>query len=76
MTNYKCIVTMKNGSHKIVRMAKNVMAHVVYEFRKFQQNIFSDIVLLELPADVYLMLNDVKSLLFINEWTGEKLEVA
>lgn len=76
MTNYKCIVTMKNGSHKIVRMAKNVMAHVVYEFRKFQQSIFSDIVLLELPADVYLMLNDVKSLLFINEWTGEKLEVA
>lgn len=76
MTNYKCIVTMKNGSHKIVRMAKNVMAHVVYEYRKFQQSIFSDIVLLELPADVYLMLNDVKSLLFINEWTGEKLEVA
>ena len=76
MTNYKCIVTMKNGSHKIVRMAKNVMAHVVYEYRKFQQSIFNDTVLLELPADVWLILNNVKSFLFINEWTGEKLEIA
>jgi len=76
MTNYRCIVTMKNGSHKIVRMAKNVMAHVVYEFRKYQQSIFSDIVLLELPADVWLLLNEVKNLVFINEYTGEKLEIA
>lgn len=76
MTNYKCIVTMKNGSHKIVRMAKNVMAHIVYEYRKFQQSIFNDIVLLELPADVWLILNNVKSFLFINEWTGERLEIA
>ena len=76
MTNYKCIVTLKNGAHRIVRITRDVMAHIVSEFRKFQKNIFRDVVLLELPADVVLVLNNVKKMLFINEWTGEKLEVA
>jgi len=76
MTNYKCIVTLKNGAHSIVRISRDVMAHIVSEFRKFQKSIFCDVVLLQLPADVVLVLNNVKKMLFINEWTGEKLEVA
>lgn len=75
MTNYKCVVTLRNGAHKIVRMTKDVMAHLVSEFRKCQRDIFADrkeIVI----HDVLLLLNDVKMLLFINEYTGERLEIA
>ena len=76
MTNYKCIVTLKNGSHKIVRMTKDVVAHVVTEFRKFQSSIFKDVVLLELANETFLVLNNIRQFVFINEYTGEKLEVA
>ena len=76
MTNYKCIVTLKNGAHKIVRMTKDVVAKLVTAFRK-QQN---DPWLTKRYADVFaqyeLPPSQVKSLLFINEYTGERLTVA
>jgi len=76
MTNYKCIVTLKNGAHRIVRMTKDVMATLTYAFRRNQ----SDPWLTKRYADVFkrfdLLPSQIASLLFINEYTGERLEVA
>lgn len=75
MTNYRCVVTLKNGAHRILRMTRDVVAHVVYHFRKMQQSIFSDRVVLTVNGQPFT-LNDVKRMLFINEYTGERLEIA
>lgn len=76
MTNYKCIVTLSNGAHRIVRMTKDVMAKLVYAFRRKQ----SDPWLTERYEDVFkkfeLLPSQVVKLLFINEWTHERLEIA
>ncbi len=74
MTNYKAIVTLKNGGHKIMRMTRDVMAHMVSEFRKMQRSIFNDKVELSVNGSS-IILNEIKALLFINEWTGERLEI-
>lgn len=74
MTNYKAIVTLKNGGHKIMRMTRDVMAHMVSEFRKMQRSIFNDKVELSVNGSC-IILNEIKALLFINEWTGERLEI-
>lgn len=76
MTNYKCIVTLKNGAHKIVRMTKDVMARLVVAFRKNQRDPW----LTERYENTFqsygLNPAQVLKLLFINEYTGEKLEIA
>lgn len=75
MENYKCIIALNNGAKKILRGGTDVVAHIVCEFRKFQRSIFNDAVKLTIQG-VTFVLNDVKSFLFINEWTGERLEIS
>ena len=76
MTNYRCVVTLKNGAHKIVRMTKDVMARLVTAFRKAQTCPW----LTKRYEDTYkefgLTPQNVIRLLFINEYTGERLEIA
>ena len=71
MTNYRCVVTLKNGAHKILRMTRDVVAHIVSEFKKMQKNIFNDRVTVNVGGST-LLLNDVTSMRFLNEYTGEE----
>ena len=70
MTYYKTIVGLTNGRHKILRLQKNEVAHVVTEVRKFKNSIFREVVKITLNGCV-LCLNEILSWKFINEYTGE-----
>lgn len=72
MTNYKAIVTFKNGTHRIIRMTRGLVAKFVYMFREMQRNPFGDIYLWHLSDDEYMSMNVVASTKFINEYTGEE----
>ena len=72
MTNYKTIVTFKNGTHRIIRMTRDLVAKFVYMFRAMQRNPFMDIYLWQLCADKYMNMNVVSRVKFINEYTGEE----
>lgn len=72
MTNYKAIVTFKNGTHRIIRMTRDLVAKFVYMFREMQRNPFRDIYLWHLSDDVYMNMNVVACARFINEYTGEE----
>ena len=76
MTNYKCIVTLRSGAHKIVRMTKDVMARLVMAFRKNQTDPWLTRRYEETFENLGLTPGQVIRLLFINEFTGEKLEIA
>ena len=39
MTYFKCIATLENGAHKIVRVTRDVMATLVFGFRSLQGGI-------------------------------------
>lgn len=71
MTYFRTIVEMKNGFHKTLRLTKSDVAHVVSEFRKFQRSIFNDQQTITF-GDVTLVLNEIISWKFINEWTSEE----
>lgn len=71
MTNYRTIVGLTNGCHKIVRLDKGQVAHVVTEWRKFRRSVFREVVSLTLNGTT-LCLNEILSWKFINEWTGEE----
>ncbi|MBQ9560569.1 MAG: hypothetical protein IJV08_11430 [Bacteroidaceae bacterium] len=68
MMNYKCIVTLHNGAHKIVRMTKDVVAKICYLYRQMQRSIFNDAVIVAVN-DTVLVLNKCRSLRFIYEDT-------
>ncbi len=66
MTNYKAIVTLKNGAHKVIRGAQDMVAHVVYELKKSRNDIFAP------EGFVYgIAVALIASVKFINEYTGE-----
>ena len=70
---FKCIVTFKNGSHRIVRMAIDMIAKLTYDFRQFQKNIFRETWLLAVTSEEVLNITEIKSCKFINEKTGLEL---
>lgn len=74
MATFRTIVSLKNGGHKTERVGKDIMAHLVTEFRKMQRQLFNNRIEISVNG-TYYTLNDIKSLLFINEWTGERLEI-
>lgn len=65
--NYKCIVTLKNGGHKILRITKSMLAHLVSEFRKMQQSIFNEFVCIKIDDHHFLTLNDVREMRFYED---------
>ena len=72
MTNYKTIVTFRNGTHKILRMTRDLVAKFVYTFREMQKNPFGDLYLWPLYDNEAMSMNAVSSVKFINEYTGEE----
>ena len=71
MTYYKTIVTLTNGCHKILRLTKSDVAHVVYRFRQMRSSIFRDVVNVTLNG-VTLCLNEIVSCRFVNEYTRDE----
>ena len=68
MTNFKLIVTLKDGSHKILRVTKDIVAKLCYRFRQMQKNLFFDIYIV-VVNDFALVLNNCRQLRFIYEDT-------
>lgn len=67
---FRCIVTFKNGSHKILRMSIELVAKITHEFREFQKNVFNESWLICVSSDELLNLSQIQSCKFINERTG------
>jgi hypothetical protein len=66
MTNYKAIVTLKDGTRKIVRGAQDVVAHITHMVREAQKSIFRS------EEYVYgIAVALIASVKFINEYTGQ-----
>ncbi len=72
MTYFRTIVELSNGCHKILRLTRDQVAHVVYEVNKFRRSIFRDVVEITLNG-ITLCLNEILSWKFINEYTREEL---
>lgn len=75
MTNYKCIVTLRNGAHRIVRMTIDVVATLVTAFRRKQSDPWLSPRYEEVFRRFGLDSSIVSALLFINEYSGERLEI-
>ncbi len=69
---FKCIVTFKNGAHKILRISIDMVAKITYEFRECQKNLFKETWLLFITANDFINLSQIKSCKFINERTGSE----
>ena len=68
MTNYKAIVTLQGGGHRIVRGALDMVAHMNAIVSKARKSIFkSDDILYGIAVA------SIMSVKFINEYTGEVL---
>ena len=66
MTNYKAIVTLQGGGHKIVRGAQDMVAHLSYMVSQAKKSIFKS------EESVYgIAVALIASVKFINEYTGE-----
>ena len=66
MTNYKAIVTLQGGGHKIVRGAMDMVAHMVHMLKQAREGIFK--------SDDYvygIAVSLIASVKFINEYTGD-----
>ena len=72
MTNYRTIVTLSSGAHKILRLSYEQVARVVSEVRKFQNALFREVRQITLNG-VTLCLNEILRVKFINEYTREEL---
>ena len=72
MTNYKTIVTFRNGTHKILRMTRDLVAKFVTLCREMQKNPFNDLYAWNMPGDEYLLMNRISNVKFIDEYTGDE----
>ena len=72
MTNYRTIVTFKNGTHKILRMTRDLVAKFVTLFREMQKSPFNDLYAWNMPGDEYLLMNRISNVKFIDEYTGDE----
>ena len=70
---FKCIVTLKSGTHRIIRMTIDKVAKFVNLFKEQQTNVFNDeSYLFFLSEDEALLMASVAGAKFINERTGEE----
>lgn len=70
---FKCIVTLKSGAHRIIRMTIDKVAKFVNLFKEQQTNVFKDeSYLFDLSEDEALLMASVAGAKFINERTGEE----
>ena len=66
MTNYKAIVTLADGKHKIIRGAIDMVAKFTTELRKARKSLWAS-------EDSFngISLAAILSVKFVNEYTGE-----
>lgn len=76
MTIFKCIVTLKSGAKKIVRMNSDIVDYIRAQYEQFKKSIWREIVFLKIFDDCIIVLNDVLKFVFVNEYTHEKTELA
>jgi hypothetical protein len=70
---FRCIVTFKDGAHKIIRMTIDKVAHFVYLFRQQERNIFVDeTCLFEMCENEWLCMSSVAGAKFINDRTDQE----
>jgi len=70
---FKCIVTLKSGAHRIIRMTIDKVAKFVNLFKEQQANLFkNESYLFDLSEDEALLMASVAGAKFINERTGEE----
>lgn len=70
---FKCIVTLKSGAHRIIRMTIDKVAEFVNLFKEQQANVFNnESYLFDLSEDEALLMASVAGAKFINERTGEE----
>lgn len=66
---FKLIVTLKNGAHKVLRMTRQMVAHIVSQYEKMKRDIFDVRFSVEVGGEL-LVLNDCSRLKFLDERTG------
>ena len=70
---FKCIVTLKSGAHRIIRMTIDKVAEFVNLFKEQQANVFNnESYLFDLSEDEARLMASVAGAKFINERTGEE----
>ncbi len=76
MVIFKCIVTLTCGEHRVKRFNRNMVEKLAYAFRCKQRDPWLN----ERNASTFNQLSStpqsVKELLFINEYTGERLQLS
>lgn len=75
MTYYKVVAENHDGSHKIAKVTRDVMASLIFGFRCLQEGVQTRRYK-EIAESVGLSWLSVHKMLFINLYTGERLEVA
>jgi hypothetical protein len=73
MTNYKAIVTFNNGTHRIIRMTRDLVAKFVTIFREMQRTPYKDLYAWNISGDEYMLMNGIRSVKFIDEYRGSEL---
>lgn len=75
MTYYKLIAENHDGSHKIAKVTKDVMATLVFGFRCMQEGVLTKR-FKDAAESIGLAWLGVHKMLFINMYTGDRLEIA
>ena len=70
---FRCVVTFKNGTHKIIRMTIDLVAKVTTKFRNCRKSIFRDESILLFIGGESLNIAQIAQAKFINEITHEEL---
>lgn len=65
-TMFHAVITLNNGYHKTLRVARYVVAHIVTEFREYQKSIFKDVYKIIVNGQVFV-LNEIKEIKFVYE---------
>ena len=70
---FKCIVTLKNGAHRIVRMTIDKVAKFTAAMRMLKESPWLTRRYEDFFKELDINADDVAHCKFINEWTGETL---
>lgn len=71
---FRGVVTMNNGTHKIIRVGVQMVARITKLFREEKKNVFRDEqLLLVLSGEDVLNISEVKSIKFLYDHNREEL---
>lgn len=67
-TMFHVVITLKNGLHKTLRVARWMVARIVARFQDYKKDIFNRTALVEVDGEL-LVLNDIKEMRIVYENT-------